>query len=168
MHRRVFLGTLSSLVLNACLKDVGVTPLEPGALWPSAEIPELRSGQLRQLGVDAPSLVNFWATWCPPCRAEMMSLNQLFLDYQGRGLAVAAASIDDDVHLVREFLLQVPLAFPIYLDRGGKLAKGVFRVSVFPTTFLVDRGRVVRSVWVGERDWGGLDIRRSIDRVLAG
>ena len=96
-----------------------------------------------------------------------MSLNQLFLDYRDRGLTVEAASVDEDIHLVREFLLKVPLAFPILLDRAGKLAKEEFRVSVFPTSFLVDRSRVVRAVWVGERDWSDGPFRAAIERVLA-
>lgn len=168
MRRRVFLGALPGLMAAACSESGrGLTTLVEGARWPDAEMPELQSGVTRKLAAGTTSLVNFWATWCPPCRAEMASLNQLFLDFRGRGLAVEAASIDEDVHLVREFLLKVPLAFPILLDQGGHLAKERFRVSVFPTSFLVDRSRVVRAVWVGERDWSDGPVRAAIERVLA-
>lgn len=114
-----------------------------------------------------PCLINFWATWCPPCRAEMASLNRLFLTYRAQGLGVFAVSVDEDAHLVREFLVKLPLAFPILLDPGAMHAKQDFRVAEFPTTFLVDRSRRIRDVWVGERDWDAPEVRQVAAAMLA-
>lgn len=116
---------------------------------------------------DLPCLVNFWATWCPPCRAEMASLNRLSQDYAGRGLGIFAVSVDEDLHLVREYVRRSPLLFPVLLDSGGKLAS-LLGIPAYPTTLLLGRDARVRNIWVGERNWDAADIRAIIDRTLAG
>ena len=89
----------------------------------------------------------------------MASLNRLFNDYRTKGLGVFAISVDDDIHLVREFLLQLPLSFPILLDPGGKRARKDYGIIVYPTTFLVARNGVVNDIWVGERNWDASAVR---------
>ena len=133
---------------------------------PAVELPVL-DGEARPLAKAAsPVLINFWATWCPPCRAEMASLNRLMRDYGGRGLGIQAVSVDTDAHLVREYVRQSPLAFPVLLDPGGRVASE-FGITAFPTTFLVDRAARVSDVWVGDRNWDAPDVRQAIDRLVA-
>lgn len=94
-------------------------------------------------------------------------MNRLYLAYHDRGLGVLAVSVDEDIHLVREFLVKSPLAFPILLDEGGVQAKKAFRVTEFPTTFLVDRSRHIRDVWRGGRDWDTPEVHRIAAAMLA-
>ncbi len=151
----------------ACGRGAAEREIRAGEAFSPVDLPVLDSGAMR-LGAGAlPCLINFWATWCPPCRAEMASLNRLHRDYAARGLGIFAVSVDEDIHMVREYVRRSPLDFPVLLDSGGKLAVRL-GVPAYPTTLLVDRAARVSSVWVGERDWDAADVRATIDRTLAG
>ncbi|HWB82665.1 MAG TPA: TlpA disulfide reductase family protein [Bryobacteraceae bacterium] len=82
-------------------------------------------------------LVNFWATWCPPCREEMPDLEDLYQRFRGQGLLVLAISGDQPSDL-RKFLAQQKLSFPLLIDPDNKTMKQ-FRVTGIPKTFLYDR-----------------------------
>jgi thiol-disulfide isomerase/thioredoxin len=153
-------------LLLACDKKALTPALRPGMPLPLVELPVL-DGTAHRLGdMSAPCLINFWATWCPPCRAEMASLNRLHKDYAGRGLGVFAVSIDEDAHLIREFVRQVGLELPILLDPGGRVTASVFGVGSFPTSFLVDHQARVSNIWIGERNWDAADIRAAMDQLI--
>ncbi len=164
-QRRLLIKSLAvlPLALSGC-NDGGVRTGQ-GRFLPSGALDRLDGGQVEFGVFSGPCLINFWATWCQPCRAEMASLNRLFNDFQPRGLAVFAVSVDEDIHLVREFLLRLPLSFPILLDRGGKLAKEDYGVIGYPTTFLVARNSVVKEIWFGERNWDASAERDACDAL---
>jgi thiol-disulfide isomerase/thioredoxin len=93
-----------------------------------------------------PVLVNFWATWCPPCRREMPSLERLHQQMGGRGLAVLAVDVGEDADTVFAFTGQLDPApsFPLLLDPDAGRLKD-WGVKGLPTSFLIDaQGRVVR------------------------
>lgn len=98
----------------------------------------------------------------------MASLNRLYGRFLARGLGVFGVSVDEDLHLVREYLLKEPLDFSIMLDPGAKAATGKFGVAGFPTTFLVDRQGLIRATWVGERDWDAPPIQAAAAALLGG
>lgn len=165
-QRRRLIRSLAALpwVLSAC--DDSGAGAGQGRLLPSAVLDRLDAGQV-ELGVSSgPCLINFWATWCQPCRAEMASLNRLFNDFRPKGLGVFAISVDEDIHLVREYLLQFPLSFPILLDPGGKQARKGYGINGYPTTLLVARNAVVKEVWVGERNWDAAAMRVACDALI--
>ena len=126
---------------------------------PDFVLPSLGSGEIA-LSEFAGSVrvVNFWATWCAPCREEMPSLERLYRRHRGSArLVVLAVSVDDDVGVVREYVEAHGFTFPVLLD-VGRVVAGRFNVSVFPTSFVVDaEGRVVDRMQ-GAVDWaeGGL------------
>lgn len=129
------------------------------------ELPDLAGRVVRPGGGGQALLLNFWATWCPPCRAEMAGLERLYRRLQGAGLALFGISIDDDVNLVREFVLQNGISFPILHDRSGALTQGRLALRSFPTTILVGRNGLVSDVVIGERRWDAsptLDAVRSL------
>lgn len=97
-------------------------------------------------------LINFWASWCEPCRAEMPSLGQLARRREVDGLAVVAVNFKESALTVRRFLERTPLAFPIMLDRDGTAARD-WQVRIFPSTMLIDRNGRARGVVLGEMDW---------------
>ncbi len=100
-----------------------------------------KSWHLKELKGQA-VLVNFWATWCPPCRKEMPDLQALYQKLQKKGLVVLALS-DEDESKVRPFIEKEGYRFPVLLDAGGAAAKQ-FRVDGIPKNFLFDRaGRLV-------------------------
>ena len=82
-------------------------------------------------------LVNFWATWCPPCRKELPDLEALYSRFKDRGFVVLAIS-DEDESKVKPFLAAQTLTFPVMLDPGRKV-NGMFRVEGIPKNFVFDR-----------------------------
>jgi thiol-disulfide isomerase/thioredoxin len=110
-------------------------------------------------------LVNFWASWCEPCRAEMPSLEQL-ARRQRDDLEVLAVNFKESAGSVQRFLERTPLDLPVLLDEDGATARA-HGVRVFPSTVVVDReGRGVLVV-VGEMDWQGAAARELIEPLLA-
>jgi peroxiredoxin len=87
-------------------------------------------------------LVNFWATWCPPCRKEMPDLDRLFNKFKDQGFVVLAIS-DEDAAKVSPFIAERKIAYPILLDRGRKVTE-LFKVEGIPKSFVYDRaGKLV-------------------------
>ncbi|HMH46037.1 MAG TPA: TlpA disulfide reductase family protein [Pyrinomonadaceae bacterium] len=87
-------------------------------------------------------LVNFWATWCPPCRKEMPDLDALYKKFKNAGLVVLAIS-DEDMAKVKPFLTERPVTYPILLDPGRK-ANDLFHIDGIPKSFVYDReGKLV-------------------------
>ncbi len=111
-------------------------------------------------------LLNFWASWCPPCVKEMPSLEALHLKMQGRSLKVLAVSVDEGGWgAVDPFLARIPMTATILLDEGGKTASryGVFQL---PQTYLIDpQGRVVEE-YIGPRDWMSRAIVSEIEKYV--
>jgi peroxiredoxin len=87
-------------------------------------------------------LVNFWATWCPPCRKELPDLNALYQRFKGQGLVVLAVS-DEKREVVRRFVSHHGLSYPVLLDGGDQVNK-LFRIDGIPKSFVYDReGKLV-------------------------
>ena len=110
----------------------------------------------KALGVDAFKgkfvVLNFWATWCPPCRAEMPSMSELHAKYADKDLVVYAVSVQEDPGTVKNYLRDKQYAFPIVLDPDGAVSK-LFVGSGIPTTYVLDReGRAIAGM-VGGREW---------------
>lgn len=110
-------------------------------------------------------VLNFWATWCAPCKVEMPSLNELHRRYRDKGLVVVAIAVDDSWEPVRKFLDTVPLDFPVLLDSGAVVSRD-YKVYAFPTTFIIDNKGVVREHFVGEEDWLSEETVRRIERYV--
>lgn len=104
-------------------------------------------------------LLNFWATWCPPCRAEMPSMETLYQAYKEQGFVILAVSSDvQGAAVVQPFMAQYRLSFPSLLDTTGRV-NGLYGVRSIPTSYLLDRqGRVV-SREIGARNWANAEAR---------
>lgn len=165
LSRRAFCrgAILAPLWLAGCRREAGDSREMRGRRLPDLSLPGLDGARHALAG---PCLLNFWATWCPPCRAEMASLNRLHRDFAGRGLRVLGVAVDEDLNLVREYQRSQALDFPILLDPGAHLAKSEFAVPGFPTSWLVDRDGRCREIWVGERDWDVPGNRAAIAALL--
>lgn len=99
-------------------------------------------------------LLNFWATWCPPCRLEIPSIAALGKALKGEAFEIAAVSVGEERKTVADFVAQEKLSFPVYLDRSGKLG-AEFGARSIPTTYILDReGRIVAG-YVGSRQYDG-------------
>ena len=93
-------------------------------------------------------LINFWATWCPPCRLEMPAMQAIYTRYKDQGFEILAVNLQEQDAQMSAFVDEMGLTFPILVDRDGSLSS-VYRVTSLPTTFVVDREGVIRDRIVG-------------------
>lgn len=94
-------------------------------------------------------VVDFWATWCDPCRDQLPFLDRLSIAYAGQGLRVYAVSFDEDRGALERFLDEAPVSFPVLWDKGGEALSERLEVTRLPTTLLLDREGRVREVHLG-------------------
>ena len=107
-------------------------------------------------------LLNFWATWCPPCRQELPGLARLANEYRGRGVEVAGISMDEEPDGVRQFAGRHAISYPVLLP--GASDKLASQVESLPTSLLVDRhGRIAKSYVGAESE---AVFRRDVERLL--
>lgn len=110
-------------------------------------------------------VLNFWASWCPPCVEEMPSLIALHQRIADRGGMVLGVSLDDDQAAYERFLTEHAVVFPTYLD-AGKAIPGTYGTAIFPETFVIGRnGRIDRKV-VGPQDWTSPEMLSVLDTLL--
>lgn len=112
-----------------------------------------------------PVLLNFWASWCEPCRAEMPSLELLARRHARAGLVVLAVNYKEAAPVIKRFLDASPFSLPILLDRDGAAA-AAWTPRVFPTTVLIDRHGTPRHSVLGDLDWTGPAARELIEPLL--
>jgi thiol-disulfide isomerase/thioredoxin len=113
-----------------------------------------------------PVLLNFWASWCEPCRAEMPSLELLQTRHEEAGLVILSVNYQEPPPTIRHFLETLPFSLPILLDHDGDAASA-WTQRVFPTTVLIDRTGRPRSSVIGELDWMGGAARSMLEPLLA-
>jgi thiol-disulfide isomerase/thioredoxin len=112
-------------------------------------------------------LVNFWATWCPPCRAEMPSIERLYASMKGKPFVVLALDQGESVDSVFAFMGQLSPSptFPVLLDSKSHAAHA-FGVMGIPSTYLIDQqGRIVAQA-IGGRDYDSATMRTLLDRLM--
>jgi len=95
-------------------------------------------------------LVNLWATWCPPCKEEMPTLQDFHNKYINDGFAVIAINDGDPTPDVIQFVKDYKLTFPVWLDPTYIATEDAFKTLNLPSSFVIDRNGVVRLQWVGE------------------
>jgi thiol-disulfide isomerase/thioredoxin len=110
-------------------------------------------------------LVNFWATWCEPCREEMPSIERLRQSLAGKPFEVLAVNIGEPLGRIERFLEKMPLGFPMLLDRDTGVAKA-WKARVVPATFLVGPDGRIRYVHYGELDWSSEPVRKRVAELL--
>lgn len=126
------------------------------------------SVSLHQAGEGKVTLVNIWATWCIPCRAEMPAMEQLYKDLGPRGLRIIAVSIDDgDPRDVASFVQELGLTFDILHDKSGDIQR-VYQTTGVPESLLLDRNGVIVKKVIGEHPWSSPSNRSLVANLLGG
>jgi peroxiredoxin len=95
-------------------------------------------------------LVNFWASWCGPCREELPAFEELYQEYQDMGVEILAVNVDDEAEKANVLLQDIEVSFPVLFDTSGEVSK-LYDVNAMPTTVLVDRDGNVRLLHPGYR-----------------
>jgi thiol-disulfide isomerase/thioredoxin len=110
-------------------------------------------------------VLNFWATWCEPCREEMPSMQRLQDKLAGRPFAILAVNFGEGAPRIKEFLGKLPVRFAILLDRDISVS-GAWKVKVLPTTLVIDARQRVRYSVIGDLEWDSPAVEGAIRRLL--
>ncbi len=161
----------ASLALALAL--AGLRPADaadPLAAWTGGPAPPLKLRTLDGADLSLADyrgrtvIVNFWATWCAPCVAEMPALQRLRDRLADRGVEVVGVNFQENAARIRPFLYQYSLSFPVVRDHDGTV-RDAWRVNVFPTTFVVaPDGRIAFSAR-GEVDWDDASVESRIRKL---
>jgi peroxiredoxin len=112
-------------------------------------------------------LLNVWTTWCPPCRQEMPSMEQLYARLRGNDFALLAVSQDEDgKRVVEPFVRELRLTFPVLLDPEHQVAER-YGVWGYPETFVIDRNGYVVERVIGPRDWASPESIARLESLIA-
>jgi thiol-disulfide isomerase/thioredoxin len=111
-------------------------------------------------------LIDFWATWCPPCQKSMPFFNELHTQYLKDGFEIVAINVDEDSETAREFLKAHPVAYKTAFDPSGD-CPGIFDVKAMPSSYLVDKTGKIRQIHLGFRDEDQAVLREQISALLA-
>ena len=110
-------------------------------------------------------LINFWASWCGPCREEMPLLNALHKKYEPLGFTVIGVNVEEDVNNARGFLKDFPVDFPVLLDNQNKVSKQ-YNVVAMPTTVVVDRDGNMRYLHKGYKPGDEVKYRKMVKKLV--
>jgi cytochrome c biogenesis protein CcmG, thiol:disulfide interchange protein DsbE len=110
-------------------------------------------------------VLNFWATWCPPCVEETPTLNRLEKYIDSRGGMVLGVSVDEDGAAYEKFLKDQSVVFPTYRDATKKSAAD-YGTSIYPETYIIDRHGKIARKFIGEQQWDSAEMLRYFDAIL--
>jgi len=158
------LKSLAIVGLSLCLSAQAA---DSGDIAPSFVLPDIRGTASVSLTDYAGKVVylDFWASWCTPCRQSLPLLSALHVDLTNRGFEVLAIDIDEDPDDGRRFIETYPVGYTVLSDPDGRVAKR-YAVRTMPSSFLIDRSGVVHSVHVGFKEKDMVHIRAQIESLL--
>lgn len=161
------IGAAAALLPSCNDKKAVVGPVQ-GDRFPDVALRDL-DGRTSPFSVysNVALIVNFWATWCEPCRREMPGLEKLSTLFRPGDLQVIGVTVDNDVNLAREFGLRLKLTFPLMSDSNQTLSNKALRITGFPTTYLLKRDHSIASIIVGAREWAEPKMIEEIEQQLA-
>ena len=112
-------------------------------------------------------VVNFWATWCEPCRDEMPALQRTQQLLADKGLVVLTVNVGDSEEKAAAFYQQAGLSLPVVFDKDWSVSRSTWKVRMLPSTFIIDRKGAIRYSILGEVDWDAPAHIASLTRLLA-
>ncbi|PUB83114.1 MAG: TlpA family protein disulfide reductase [gamma proteobacterium symbiont of Ctena orbiculata] len=154
---------VAGLLLLACGYTVAAKQpsMAPDFTLKSREGVNIKLSELRGQVV----MVNFWASWCGPCRQEMPLLQQLFDRYQSLGFSLLGVNVDEDRAAADKMLSDLPVSFPILYDDRSKVSKQ-YQVKAMPSTFMVDRDGRIRYLHKGYKPGYEEEYQQQIRQLL--
>lgn len=160
------------VALAGCGSGGAGSSLVEGRFFPSFLLRDLHATEAEPvpLGAFRGRLVvlNVWATWCPPCRRELPSLERLQDRLDSSRFAVLGLSVDEDADFAREYLLERGITFRNFIDLGGRDAQRLLGIRAYPMTFVISpEGVLLRSV-AGERAWDSVEVVDALDAAREG
>lgn len=144
----VFVLLLVVLVFSGCAGEIS-SGLSPGSKAPDFELYDLE-GNIHKLSdfKGTPVMLNFWATWCGPCRSEMPHLEDIYSEWKDKDLVFFAVNVGETSSDVREFMEYYGFTMPVLLD-GAKTVSHKYGISGIPTTYFIDGDGIIQDRVVG-------------------
>ncbi len=141
------------------------TTLIPGQAAPDFTLPAVDGGQVSLSSLKGkPVIVNFWASWCTPCRKEMPDFQQVYDRYKEQGLTVLGVNVGDAKVGVTDFRDQVKVNFPLLMDVETEV-QTAYKIMPLPATFFIDRSGTIRAIYQYQMSSG--QIEAEVLRLLA-
>jgi len=164
LKRMVLLFLILGLI--GCQKPASLIGLLRGNVAPNFQLENLE-GKLVNLWDFRGKVVflNFWTTWCPPCRMEMPEMEIIYQDYRAKGLEILAVNLREDREIVKAFMDLGGFSFPVLLDFEVRVGKD-YQIFSLPTTFLLDYEGKIKEVFIGYQPWTDLKYRQMIENLL--
>ena len=139
--------------LSRLFEEMGVVQMEPVAVPVEVTLPDLNGRQVSLSDFKGKVLfVNFWATWCPPCREEMPSMQKLHDKLKEKDFLMVAIDLQEPAEPVKKFLKEYELTFMTLLDSKGEVGL-LFGIRSIPTTLILDKQGMIIGVAMGARNW---------------
>lgn len=168
MRRSLVYKFLLPLLLVALSSPAWAKPPKVGTPAPDFELPELHTGTKVKLSAHRGKvvLIDFWATWCGPCKKELPELAKMYAELGKSGFVVLAISVDEDRGEAQRFATARKMALPLLSDTTGEVAAR-YDLPKMPTSFLVDKKGVVRLVHEGYKAGDERKIAAEVRKLLA-
>jgi thiol-disulfide isomerase/thioredoxin len=171
----LFLTLMTLIIMPACSKkEKGSEKGAPAAVSKAVEgaaAPDFTVKDLEGKDVTLSTLkgtvvvVNFWATWCPPCKEEIPSMIKLNKAMTGKSFRMLAIALDEDGRDAVQKFFKGNKDLPAYLDPDGKVSK-LYGTTGVPETFIVDKQGIIQKKIVGGMDWGAPEVISYMDELL--
>ena len=140
-------------------RPAGTEAPASGQKAPAFSLPDIHGNPFQSAALAGkPAVINFFATWCPPCRGEIPGFVEVYEKYKGQGFAMVGISVDTDTkEKLPAFVADQKITYPVLLGGDGSTAKAYGGVSAIPTTFFVGPDGTIRNVHVGFMDKAAFD-----------
>lgn len=153
----IFTITSQSINYDNYLKE-GIQPIKEVILGPDFTLKDLNGNDVSLSGYRGKVvLLNFWASWCPPCRSEMPSMETLYKQLQGMDVAILALNLGESKEVAGKFINKEKYTFDVLLDSDNRVGS-LYGVRSIPTTYIIDKKGELKGYKLGAFDWdsGGL------------
>ncbi|MGR8929144.1 MAG: TlpA family protein disulfide reductase [Gammaproteobacteria bacterium] len=159
---------LAAIIIAFNLLSPSVFASEVGEVAPQFNLPTLQNNQ--PIGLDQYKgkvvYLDFWASWCAPCRTSFPLLNKLYEKLKNQGFEVVAVNLDEDKEKAEAFLKEIPVDFTILRDETGELSDR-YVVESMPTSFIIDRQGVIQNIHKGFVSEDIEELEKKIAALLA-
>ncbi len=164
----VALGLFPPKAAAASLADkLGILPPQAKIEAPDFEVTTPDGAQLRLRDYRGKVVfLNFWATWCIPCRREMPAMEKLYREFRDQGFSIIALDLNEPAAAVRAFVKELGLTFPVGID-PGMVNFAVYGGRALPTSYLIGRDGMILGIIIGPREWDSKDARAYVKSLLA-